>query len=217
MISPQALVGQPLGAIFGILYQHGHFAVQFFWLISGFVFATVYENSAATTRQFFIARFARLYPLHLITLVIVAILQAISIRTTGHSLIYENNDLWHLMLNLAFISAWGLERGYSFNGPIWSVSIELLVYALFWTFRRPLFRWGLVGPALLTFVFFVGLKLQLPGPLWACGMFFLLDVRPMFFISGLAGGVSLRWLRCWRPLLWRWPRACQRRLLLARW
>lgn len=35
------------------------------------------------------------------------------------------------MLQLFFASNWGFERGPSFNGPIWSVSVEVLLYALF--------------------------------------------------------------------------------------
>lgn len=181
IIAAQDLLRQPLGWLFGIFYTHGHFAVQFFWLISGFVFAAVYATSTISTRQFVTARFARLYPLHFITLLVVALLQMISIEVTGHSQIYSNNDPWHFVLNLAFASAWGLETGYSFNGPIWSVSIELLIYTLFWTCRRPLFRWGLLGPVLLSGLFFVCVTLHLPGPLWACGMFFFAGCAAYIF------------------------------------
>ena len=40
-------------------------------------------------------------------------------------------SLNHFFLNLFFLSGWGLERGGSFNAPTWSVSIEVLLYALF--------------------------------------------------------------------------------------
>ena len=46
-------------------------------------------------------------------------------------MIFENNDLYHFVLNILFISSWGLEKGMSFNQPIWSVSFELIVYILF--------------------------------------------------------------------------------------
>ncbi|GGI87595.1 acyltransferase [Polymorphobacter multimanifer] len=172
VVSPAELARQPLAGVFGPLYVHGHLAVQFFWLISGFVFATVYAHRDTSTRAFALARFARLYPLHLITLLVVTGLQAVSVDTTGQFQIYGNNDLRHFLLNLGFVSAWGLERGYSFNAPIWSVSIELLVYALFWAIRRPLFRLGLLGPAVLTAVFLLGVTLKAGGPFWACGLFF---------------------------------------------
>ena len=30
-----------------------------------------------------------------------------------------------------FISSWGFENGHSFNAPIWSVSVEVAIYILF--------------------------------------------------------------------------------------
>lgn len=44
---------------------------------------------------------------------------------------YPNNDWTHFGLQAVFASNWGPHRGYSFNGPIWSVSIEVLLYGLF--------------------------------------------------------------------------------------
>ena len=35
------------------------------------------------------------------------------------------------MLQIFFASNWGILDGYSFNGPIWSVSVEILVYLVF--------------------------------------------------------------------------------------
>jgi peptidoglycan/LPS O-acetylase OafA/YrhL len=35
------------------------------------------------------------------------------------------------MLQLFFASCWGLERATSFNGPVWSISVEVLVYLVF--------------------------------------------------------------------------------------
>ena len=41
------------------------------------------------------------------------------------------NDLYHFFLQIFFISAWGFENGNSFNAPIWSVSVEIGIYILF--------------------------------------------------------------------------------------
>ena len=52
------------------------FAQQFvwlFWAISGFVFTNIYVHRETNLKNFFISRFARLYPLHFITLIIVRI------------------------------------------------------------------------------------------------------------------------------------------------
>jgi len=136
----------PGGDLLELIYEQGHRAVPLFWMISGLVLAHVYYRRAATTREFVINRFARLYPLHLLTLMVVAGLQAVALGRLGSWQIYQNNDAWHFVLNLLFVSDWGLASGYSFNGPIWSVSVELIAYAMFWAFRKPLWRYPGVLP-----------------------------------------------------------------------
>jgi peptidoglycan/LPS O-acetylase OafA/YrhL len=39
---------------------------------------------------------------------------------------------------------------YTFNGPIWSVSVEVLIYALFWLTRRWLAAFGIAVPLVLS-------------------------------------------------------------------
>jgi len=124
---------QPFYSILEIFYNYGDYGVPMFWSISGFVFAFVYLEKKESTsgKRFFINRFSRLYPLHFATLIIVTLLQTISYNFLGSFQIYELNDLYHFFLNLFFISSWGFEKGISFNGPIWSVSVELVIYFLF--------------------------------------------------------------------------------------
>lgn len=107
-------------------------AVELFWLISGFVFAHVYLPRQVSAWNFFVARFARLYPLHFATLLYVMALQTISFHTVGHWQVYANNDIRHFLLQLSMSSNWiTWSRGLSFNGPIWSVSLEIVVYGIF--------------------------------------------------------------------------------------
>jgi len=124
---------QPFYSILNILYNHGNLGVPMFWAISGFVFAFVYlgEERKIKGKQFFINRFARLYPLHFATLIIVAIVQLINFKFFENFQIYQFNDFYHFLLQFFFISGWGFEKGYSFNAPIWSVSIELVIYLVF--------------------------------------------------------------------------------------
>lgn len=129
-----------------MFYEQGHRAVPLFWMISGLVLAHVYCGRETSGRAFATNRFARLYPLHLLTLVIVALLQGLALARLGTWPVYSNNDVWHFGLNLLFASNWGLERGYSFNGPIWSVSVEMIAYVLFWIIHRHLLRWGIALP-----------------------------------------------------------------------
>lgn len=183
------LTFQPFRSGLALFYDHGHYAVQLFWLISGFVFAAVYFERDTTTRGFAANRFARLYPLHLLTLLIVAALQAAAVTRLGHTLLYDNFDWQHFALQLIFASDWVEGQGHSFNGPIWSVSIEVVVYALFWILRRPLDKAGPVG-----LLGVIGLCLLAS----ALGAVTRIPVCAFYFFSGVA------LLRLHKWLAWKW-------------
>jgi|CXWL01.1.fsa_nt_gi peptidoglycan/LPS O-acetylase OafA/YrhL len=130
----------PLYDWFCLFYEHGWLAIDLFFCLSGFVFYWQYSRSVAegsiTPGTFAILRLSRLYPLHVITLVLVALGQYVLMQAQGTFFVYEHNDPPHFLLNLLFASSWGLEQGYSFNGPVWSISIEVLLYALFFACCR---------------------------------------------------------------------------------
>lgn len=138
------LQDQPLYYLFKIFYEKGYTGVDYFYLLSGFIFFWLYKDSikmkVTTARVFIIHRFSRLYPLHLVTLFIVALLQYVYTSRQGYSFIYPFNDLYHFFLQLGFASYWGLQKGWSFNGPIWSVSIEVILYFIF--FLSAVYRLG---------------------------------------------------------------------------
>ena len=129
----EAFIYLPFTSFLNVFYQYGIYGVHVFYAISGFVFAHVYLNKEklVSSREFFLNRFARLYPLHFATLIIIAILQYISLFQLETFQIVEFNDLYHFILHLFFISSWGFEQGHSFNAPIWSVSIEIAIYIIF--------------------------------------------------------------------------------------
>ena len=122
---------QPFYNVLKIFYLNSGAAVRIFWVVSGFVLAHQYLNRDCNAKYFFIARFARLYPLHLLTLVIVGILQFYSQVRFKNTQIYGNNDTWHFILNFFTISNLGLESGHSYNAPFWSVSCEIIAYIIF--------------------------------------------------------------------------------------
>lgn len=133
---------QPLYWLFAPLYAYGNAGVELFWCISGFIFAWKYiepiHAGAVSFGRFIRLRFSRLYPLHFATLLLVAGLNALYFARHGEYFIYPINDLKHFLLNLGFASYWGFQADKSFNGPIWSVSVEILVYFLFFAVSRRL-------------------------------------------------------------------------------
>tara|TARA_B100000787_G_scaffold98689_1_gene72771 strand:+ start:85 stop:1209 length:1125 start_codon:yes stop_codon:yes gene_type:complete len=108
-------------------------AVWFFWCISGFVFTNILVNKKIKLKEFSLKRFFRLYPLHLLTLVLVLILEMYSLyKFNEQQILGAYYDFYHFILNLFFVSGWGIfEKGYSYNHIIWSVSVEIPIYFLF--------------------------------------------------------------------------------------
>lgn len=129
------VTNQPWFEQLSLFYRHGSLAVELFFCISGFVFFWLFANKITDRKisasHFVMDRFSRLYPLHIVTFAIVAGLQLF--YSTGHStyFVYQVNDLYHALLNILLIPAWGFESGWSFNAPIWSVSVEFLLYGIF--------------------------------------------------------------------------------------
>ncbi|RBL91361.1 acyltransferase family protein [Chitinophaga flava] len=125
----------PLYPYLSLFYTHGMLSVDIFFQLSGFIFFWLYSNAIASGKinfkKFSIYRISRLYPLHLVTLIAVAILQAIMYRRMGHYFFIQYNDIYHFCLNLLFMQNWGVEVGPSFNAPSWSVSVEIFLYLLF--------------------------------------------------------------------------------------
>jgi peptidoglycan/LPS O-acetylase OafA/YrhL len=164
----------PLYHLFAWAYDWGHVAVQYFWAVSGFVFAHVYLADEQARGRFWLARVARLWPLHLLTLVIVALLQGLYGHINGTDFIYHQNNVRHFLLALPLAHYWGWQANQSFNGPSWSLSTEILAYAAFWLLlpalrRAPL---GIAVPvaALTLGVFLSGAPNE---PVWTCiGYFF---------------------------------------------
>lgn len=174
-ISPDDL---PFYPFLFVLYAGGEMVVDLFFVLSGFVFYWLYSE-AITTRlvgawEFFVLRFSRLYPLHIATLVAVAGMQFQYQALTGTAFVYPRNDLYHFALQLFFASEWGLQKGHSFNGPIWSVSIEVLLYAMF--FIACAVRCG--GPSTAFALSLIGLGVSVYNGQVGRGMF-------AFFIGGL--------------------------------
>ncbi len=147
-----------------LLYNYGFYGVQLFFLISGFVFAHIYINKIDLTdaKEFFINRFARLYPLHFFTLLIIVIYFFIDQEFINSQFNEERSrfiDFYHFILNIFYIHSWGLEKGLSFNAPTWSVSVEIAVYVTFYLSLRFLRKYKIYFSLFITFLLFVLYKI----------------------------------------------------------
>src|ERR1700710_1370920 len=84
---------RPLHSLLQPFYDHGDFGVWLFWCISGFIFFWKYRDSVADRSvsgwKFFALRFSRLYPLHIATLLLVALVQPLYFSLTGYFFVYQ--------------------------------------------------------------------------------------------------------------------------------
>lgn len=164
----------PFYSILYPFFQNGGTAVQLFWIISGFVFSAVYHGRVHTTREFVVNRIARLYPLHLVTLLVVAALQLIALRLYGGWLLYTPNDLPAFVEQLVMASGWHDQPRFTFNGPVWSVSAELLIYVTFWLVLPRLLSLGVIGPLAAALLCAGLMKTGWLATVWFCGIYFYL-------------------------------------------
>jgi peptidoglycan/LPS O-acetylase OafA/YrhL len=116
----------------GKFLNMGYTAVSFFFVLSGYILAIVYlrHEKPVDKRRFWIARFARIFPLYLVTLII----------DTPHALIERlpakgfRVALEHTAISFAtcffMLQAWFTKLG-GIDFPNWSLSVETLFYLVF--------------------------------------------------------------------------------------
>ena len=178
---------QPFFSILKVFYFQGYNGVQMFWAISGYIFFYVYftkiKNFEISAKEFTLRRFSRLYPLHFFTLILVLVLQILLFNQNAEFSIYSNNDLKYFFLNIFFISHW-FQNNLSFNGPIWSVSIEIAVLIFYFILCRYLNTFFIFLSAFFLLILFYNLNFLISECifLFFCGGFlYLLKTNKFVF------------------------------------
>ena len=118
-------VGPANGAVEWLRWS-GWLFVDMFFVLSGYIFAHVYLGRALLTTgrelaDFAVARFARLYPLHLLLLLITAALFWAK----------PENSALAFAAHLLMLQALASPVAQTFDGPTWSLSVEAVCYVLF--------------------------------------------------------------------------------------
>lgn len=103
-------------------------AVSFFFVLSGFILSYVYRSLDHwdDKKKFFIARFARIWPVHIFFFVVVGLLASFSLMSNIQS-------TKSAFLSFFLLQAWiPIPRSYfSYNSPAWSISTEFFFYLCF--------------------------------------------------------------------------------------
>lgn len=128
-------------ALLAFFYQCGASAVGLFFTLSGFVFFWLFRDAVHAGRVsgwgFFVDRFSRLYPLHLVTLVLVAIGQHLyAAMNNGLGWNSPVNDAANFVGQLLVFPLWTRSRTIEFNLPVWSLVVEALLYVVFFVVAR---------------------------------------------------------------------------------
>ena len=114
----------------------GPLGVDLFFLLSGMVISYNYADrfdriSASSWFEFIWLRFARLYPVHILMLLIY--LGVVSTSALAHAQLDspEKYSAGFFMANVFMVHAWSLPTHASWNGVAWSISCEWLAYLAF--------------------------------------------------------------------------------------
>jgi peptidoglycan/LPS O-acetylase OafA/YrhL len=132
----------------GRLLGSGHVAVDLFFVLSGFVLAHRYEPTEVARggrRAFWVRRFARIYPVYLMSLAIgFAAEWPRSLLDLGHT-----TGEVRLGLQLLLLNAWSHKAMFRLNWAAWSLSAEALMYLVFPWLLGPIARLSTRGLVLL--------------------------------------------------------------------
>lgn len=143
----QAAGPTPLAELINPVFERGGFLLTNFFLIdSGYVLMRVYggavNRGAMSPADFFVKRFLRVYPAHLIMLTALVVLVVVS-TLAG---VAPRNPEWfrwdQLPAQLTLTQAFGVHGGLGWNAPSWSVSGLIGCYLAFPWILRGLKRFG---------------------------------------------------------------------------
>jgi len=130
------------------IFRQANIGVSYFFILSGFVMIIAYKNKGKIEfRKFIKRRFARVYPVFFLAIIILLIYYTI----LGKPIDYKG-----LLLNITIIQSWVPGKALSFNTPGWSLSVEMFFYLCFpflfnhfykkYTFKK------LIFPVLVLFI-----------------------------------------------------------------
>jgi len=161
------------------LVPHGYLAVDFFFVLSGYIMCYTYlhkfqRQGLAAFGPFLLRRAIRLMPLNAFVVVALLVAAWVSISFTGKNFFFAPiNGAIDVLANLLLLPGLGIGR--LMNGTAWSISTEVLAYLLFplliaGAFNKNKFITALTATATvagLTYVAWQGKKLGLgsDGPL----------------------------------------------------
>lgn len=135
------------------LLSHMYVMVDFFFVLSGFILCYVYAQNFKDSvdgnsfKKFTIARFARVYPLHLFSLLLTALFLFLLHQWGAEvSPVFDaENSIYSFITNLFLLQSMNLHKWFTFTHASWSISTEWWMYMLFPFLVAPFMKLSKVG------------------------------------------------------------------------
>jgi peptidoglycan/LPS O-acetylase OafA/YrhL len=199
---------RPAGAMSGFVGA-GYVGVSFFFMLSGFILtyshAREYELGRESKARFYFARFARIYPIYLVSMIVAALLYPGTFTVLRHALVF--------MVDLLMLQSWSVRTVLFFNIPSWTLSCEMFFYAVFPFLLlriRPRSRkaaicgvgalWILaLLPAVLSLHHEFGWNWTLWGPEQPGTSGLMIRRNPLFALPEFVAGMLIGWMRLEYP------------------
>lgn len=104
------------------IIKRANLGVSFFFILSGFVMIIAYSKKNIVFKEYYLNRFARIYPSYLLALLL----------TIGYHIARHTNlDIKECVLGVLGLQAWIPQYATTLNFTGWSLSVEIFFYALF--------------------------------------------------------------------------------------
>ena len=153
---PLGVLGLLSIPVFDDVLRVGRLGVDLFFALSGFILTHTYLTrmgervGAGRTVNFWWLRLARIYPVHLVMLVVAGVAVVAEMRVTGDTSERSWLNPIDFAKNLFLVQEWGPEPQRGWNFVAWSLSMEWLAYLVFpllvlvlWRMHRRVPTWGL--------------------------------------------------------------------------
>jgi peptidoglycan/LPS O-acetylase OafA/YrhL len=168
------------------LIAGGYLAVQTFFILSGFVLARTYAHAKWNRKslsRFFTARFARIYPVYFVSLILVSPF-IIEMLTAPSWKSAAGMSRGSLLTNYLFVlQGWTGSLGVGWNTPAWSLSCEFFFYLCFPVLlvllRRA--RWRAIALAMAVSIL-TPVALNHAGVPW--------NWKPLYHLSDFVAGIA---------------------------
>lgn len=136
------------------LFRQANIGVSYFFILSGFVMIIAYNNKDKIEFwDYMKRRFARIYPVFFLAIIILLVYFVI----LGRPIDYKG-----FLLNITMVQSWIPGYALSFNGPGWSLAVEMFFYLSFpFLFNRFYKRYSYKKLIVPILIFFIGSQIAL--------------------------------------------------------